>query len=81
LRFILITMDASFGSLENAPSTAEVISTDAGSFAIAVSASDNAKCVRCWHQREDVGTHQDHPELCGRCIENVDGSGEERRIA
>mgnify|MGYP000876315353 CR=1 FL=1 len=39
------------------------------------------KCVRCWHQREDVGQSSEHPELCGRCIENVAGAGEERRIA
>ncbi|MEO7149511.1 MAG: zinc finger domain-containing protein, partial [Rhodanobacteraceae bacterium] len=37
------------------------------------------KCVRCWHHRADVGTHAEHPELCGRCIENVDGGGETRR--
>ena len=39
------------------------------------------KCVRCWHRREDVGTHAAHPELCGRCVTNVDGAGEERRYA
>jgi len=39
------------------------------------------KCVRCWHQREDVGQSTEHPELCGRCIENVAGDGEERRLA
>ncbi len=38
-----------------------------------------AKCVRCWHHRADVGTHAAHPELCGRCVENIDGHGEDRR--
>ena len=37
------------------------------------------KCVRCWHHRADVGTHAAHPELCGRCVENIDGAGEDRR--
>jgi isoleucyl-tRNA synthetase len=37
--------------------------------------------VRCWHQREDVGQSVDHPELCGRCIENVTGAGENRKLA
>ena len=37
------------------------------------------KCVRCWHYQADVGQHAEHPELCGRCIENVDGHGEDRR--
>ncbi|MDY6981117.1 MAG: zinc finger domain-containing protein, partial [Pseudomonadota bacterium] len=45
---------------------------------VSVSASPHAKCVRCWHHREDVGSHTEHPELCGRCVENVDGAGEER---
>jgi isoleucyl-tRNA synthetase len=37
------------------------------------------KCVRCWHFRADVGSHSEHPELCGRCVDNVDGNGETRR--
>lgn len=39
------------------------------------------KCTRCWHHVPDVGTHAEHPELCGRCIENVDGTGERREYA
>eukprot|EP01032_Pedospumella_encystans_P000346 gene346-387_t len=35
--------------------------------AVAVAASAAAKCERCWHYRADVGTHADHPTLCGRC--------------
>ena len=37
-----------------------------------------AKCVRCWHYRADVGAHAEHPELCGRCVSNIDGAGETR---
>ncbi len=37
-----------------------------------------AKCVRCWHYRADVGQHAAHPELCGRCVSNIDGAGEDR---
>ncbi|SDQ89369.1 Isoleucyl-tRNA synthetase [Pseudoxanthomonas sp. CF385] len=37
-----------------------------------------AKCVRCWHYRADVGAHAEHPELCGRCVSNIDGDGETR---
>ena len=48
---------------------------------ILVRPSEHAKCVRCWHHREDVGMNTAHPELCGRCVENVDGSGEQRRYA
>ena len=46
---------------------------------IVARATEAAKCVRCWHYRADVGRHADHPELCGRCVENVDGAGEDRR--
>jgi isoleucyl-tRNA synthetase len=35
--------------------------------------------VRCWHYRADVGSHADDPELCSRCVENVNGAGETRR--
>jgi isoleucyl-tRNA synthetase len=44
-------------------------------------ASAHEKCVRCWHHQEDIGNNTDHPELCGRCVENVDGAGEERHYA
>ncbi len=44
-------------------------------------ASAHPKCVRCWHHRDDVGSNTGHPELCGRCVENVAGPGERRRFA
>jgi isoleucyl-tRNA synthetase len=47
---------------------------------VQVSASQYGKCTRCWHHREDVGANTEHPELCGRCVENVEGGGEERRF-
>jgi isoleucyl-tRNA synthetase len=48
---------------------------------VAVAPSAHQKCVRCWHHREDVGSHAQHPELCGRCVDNVDGEGEPRAYA
>jgi len=48
---------------------------------IALAPSEHDKCVRCWHHREDVGRYDAHPELCGRCIENIDGKGESRDYA
>jgi len=38
-----------------------------------------SKCIRCWHLRDDVGVDPEHPEICGRCVENVAGSGEVRQ--
>ena len=46
---------------------------------IAVQPTAKTKCVRCWHYSPSVGAHAEHPELCARCIENVDGAGEDRR--
>ena len=41
----------------------------------------DSKCIRCWHYRPDVGTHADHPEICGRCVENLPGGpGENREL-
>ena len=79
LRFILITSYAGVQSIAEKPETALV--TELTGLALAVRASDYAKCDRCWHHREDVGRHADHPDLCGRCVENVDGAGEQRLYA
>ncbi len=82
LRFVLITSYARVHPLSEKPETAETETLPNGStFALTVAASQHTKCVRCWHHREDVGKHPHHPELCGRCVENVDGKGEERRYA
>ena len=49
-------------------------------FRVWVRKSEAEKCVRCWHRREDVGSNPEHPELCSRCVDNVDGPGESRRM-
>ena len=36
------------------------------------------KCVRCWHFTSDVGASKEHPQLCYRCIINLEGPGEAR---
>ena len=43
--------------------------------------SASEKCERCWHRREDVGTHAAHPTLCDRCVTNIEGDGEVRQFA
>jgi isoleucyl-tRNA synthetase len=48
---------------------------------VAVRPSSHAKCERCWHWRVDVGQDAEHPALCGRCISNLHGVGETRRVA
>ena len=79
LRFVLITSYAEVKPL--ADKKEQSSATDNDSLFIDVVASEHDKCVRCWHHRHDVGQSDKHPELCGRCIENVDGAGEDRRFA
>jgi isoleucyl-tRNA synthetase len=45
---------------------------------IEITPSTHKKCERCWHWREDVGIDPAHPEICGRCVSNLFGSGEAR---
>ena len=52
-----------------------------GELEVNVTANENVKCERCWHQREDVGSNPDHPTLCGRCSSNLFGDGEARACA
>ncbi|QOW18821.1 isoleucine--tRNA ligase [Lysobacter ciconiae] len=68
LRFLFISGDV-YMSSNDAASEIEVIAIP----------STKPKCGRCWHHREDVGTHAAHPTLCGRCVDNVDGNGEHRK--
>ena len=81
LRFILITSEVRVHPAEAAPAeAAEAVLEDGTRLRIAAAASAHAKCPRCWHRRPDVGADSRHPELCGRCVENVEGGGETRRI-
>jgi isoleucyl-tRNA synthetase len=76
LRFALITSSASLAKLSEAnPSS---ITTGIEGLKVLVKASEHVKCARCWHFLGDVGKHDSHPELCGRCVENIDGEGEHR---
>ena len=47
---------------------------------VAVKASGDAKCERCWHYRRDIGVSAKHPTICARCVSNLDGPGEVRRV-
>ncbi len=78
LRFVLITSSARVEPLHRATDAAE---SGIPGLAVAVERSRANKCVRCWHWRSDVGSHGGHPELCGRCVDNVQGAGEQRHYA
>lgn len=79
LRFILITSSALLLPMSEC-STDALLNEELG-VAIEVKASPHPKCNRCWHRREEVGAHPDHPELCTRCVDNISGHDELRQFA
>ncbi|WP_203143954.1 isoleucine--tRNA ligase [Marinobacter mangrovi] len=78
LRFVLITSEATVAPIAEAGDAEQ---TGLEGLRVRVVPTAHAKCDRCWHHREDVGQHADHPKLCGRCIENIEGDGEKRAFA
>ncbi len=70
LRFVMITSAA---TVVRAKSEAEQ--------KIVATATEYAKCERCWHHRADVGADPSHPGICGRCVANLSGPGEQRNHA
>jgi isoleucyl-tRNA synthetase len=68
LRFLLISGDVRLQPDETP-----------GDIGITATVTGKPKCVRCWQHRADVGAHDAHPELCGRCVTNIEGPGEVRR--
>jgi len=82
LRFVLITSYARIHRLETPPDDGIHFTLPSrDEIWVVVIPSAHPKCVRCWHHREDVGRHPEHPELCSRCVENVAGEGEQREFA
>jgi isoleucyl-tRNA synthetase len=79
LRFFFITSDVTLAPLEGRPTSAERVELDGAEVYVSASVSEAAKCIRCWQHRSDVGVDPAHPEICGRCVENVTGQGEDRR--
>ena len=86
LRFVFITSEAKAYPADERPeaggsSGEKQRVVEAEGYWIVVSATESDKCVRCWHRRPEVGQVASHPELCERCVGNIDGRGEERRFA
>ena len=83
LRFVLLTSYATVKPFAERSEDLPVHELGSEQYAVAVSVlgDDYHKCVRCWHHREDVGQNAEHPELCGRCVENVTTEGETRHYA
>ena len=78
LRFLFITSQLKLAPLSAA--SAQAVSVEGMPFKVLAEVSNHGKCVRCWHYSASVGTDAEDPELCGRCIDNVRGTGETRRF-
>jgi isoleucyl-tRNA synthetase len=78
LRFVLITSTAKICNLTE---DSDGIETELNGLKVSVSASLHEKCDRCWHHREEVGKDEEHPLLCARCVDNIEGDGEVRHYA
>ena len=79
LRFVLLTSGVTVETVTTQPEGTQATEID-GLF-IKVAATTAEKCERCWHYCDDVGADPAHPEICGRCVSNVDGDGEQRQFA
>jgi isoleucyl-tRNA synthetase len=47
------------------------IAADQTELLISIAPSAQKKCERCWHWREDIGHDAEHPDICGRCVSNL----------
>ena len=76
LRFLFLSSDVRLEAVADPQVEAEV---QGDAIKVSVKASQYAKCVRCWHHRDSVGQVAAHPELCHRCVDNIEHGGEQRR--
>jgi isoleucyl-tRNA synthetase len=79
LRFLLITGQADVAMTVAMPASA--VKATQEDVWLDVKPSSHVKCVRCYQLRSDVGSNPNHPQICARCVLNVEGPGEERRFA
>lgn len=77
LRFVLICSQVKVVQGQSGDAAA----TEVEGLQVKVEKTAGTKCVRCWHYTDDVGQDAEHPELCGRCVTNVSGEGEQRHYA
>jgi isoleucyl-tRNA synthetase len=78
LRFVTITSKATLLPLNEGADANESM---LDGLKVGLQRSSAEKCVRCWHFIDDVGSHAEHPEICGRCVTNLSDVGETRQYA
>ena len=80
LRFVLLTSGANVADYASASADAQQSELLKG-LKVALSKAEGEKCPRCWHYTTDIGKVAEHAEICGRCVSNVAGDGEQRKFA
>ena len=80
LKFVLITSKVNLFSMDS-DAAKQAVQTSLSGVLVAIKAAEYSRCDRCWHQVESVGQNSHHPELCGRCVDNIEGDGELRQFA
>ena len=70
LAFIFIVSSVEIAQESDAPADAFASEVVKG-LRIAAGPATGKKCGRCWMYSETVGMVKNHPEICGRCAENL----------
>ncbi|PJD93337.1 MAG: isoleucine--tRNA ligase [Legionella sp.] len=76
LRFVFLTSKVTLITTDTLPDTGFV--GEQGSYALSVKKTNEKKCERCWHHVADVGTNEQYPGICSRCVDNLYEKGEVR---
>ncbi|MDT9587670.1 MAG: isoleucine--tRNA ligase [Candidatus Arsenophonus melophagi] len=79
LRFILLTSQATVADITKAP--VKALNSSTSGLKIVFRKAKGEKCPRCWNYATDIGLEEQYAELCGRCVTNVVGNGEMRKIS
>ena len=80
LRFVLLTSEATVADYAAASADAQQSDVLKG-LKVALRKAEGEKCPRCWHYTTDIGRVAEHAEVCGRCVTNIAGAGEQRKFA
>ncbi|EFN52326.1 hypothetical protein CHLNCDRAFT_36907 [Chlorella variabilis] len=82
LRYAFIVSQAQLvespaAAAEGAAYSATAVLEEAGGseVTVGVARADGRKCNRCWNYSTHVGSDEQHPELCERCVPVVNGMG------
>jgi isoleucyl-tRNA synthetase len=65
----IVPYDAGY-DMSQPPKPGEVTG-ESGGVRSTISRAQGQKCARCWLVKEDVGSNQEYPDLCGRCASVV----------